>query len=102
MPDKSILTLEDVERAGSVERLQQAVETALKIGDTDEVDRLLAIWSKFNRRRRALSSLKAAAQTESERLPDESVRHIPIEDMSDEEVCAELERLVGRPFTIKR
>ena len=94
--------LQDLERSGSIEGLQKAVEAAIESGDAAEVDRLLAIWSKFNRRRRALSSLKAAAQTEADGALDARVPQKPIEEMSDEEVCAELERLVGRPFTIKR
>lgn len=102
MSDRKILTLEDLERSGSIDTLHQAVETAIEVGDTAETDRLLAIWSKFNRRRRALSSLKTAAQLEADVAREETAHQKPIQEMCDEEVCAALERLVGRPFTIAR
>ena len=102
MLDTQDLTLEELERTGSVQKLHAAVEAAIASGDTAETDRLLAIWSKYTRRRRSLTSLQAAAHAEIEPHVAELGARKPIEDMSDEEVCAELERLVGRSFTIRR
>ena len=102
MSETAFLTLEEVERSGSVEPLHRAVATALDQRDMAEVDRLLAIWSKFNRRRRAVSALASAANLEAEAARIAVQGRKPIEDMTDDEVCAELERLVGRAFTIQR
>ena len=78
---------------GTAEALQTAVLTALHAGDTARADQLLAAWQREQRRDRALEALEKAVAFENR--PKSS------DEMTDEEVCAELERLVGRPFRVE-
>ena len=73
----------------------EAVEAALSAGDQAGVDKLIAAWKRGTRRARDLQSLRAAAAAESEATP---VRHP--DEISNEDLADELERLTGRRFTI--
>ncbi len=91
----------EVEAMASTLDLYRAVKAHLADGDHAGADRLLSAWRRQRGRAQALKLMEQLIREEGDGADLQQDAYDSADEMTDEEVCAELERLVGRPFRVE-